>query len=767
MTEEVRSQLLLSASSEFHLTIDHVRGQLKELQNGKRRDEYYYQFESPKLPRYNVDQLDNSSTADELNAKLHALLESSPRSPNRITKLLPSICYYLLSSKSPPTIHTYNLLLSDFAGGGRHDLMGHLLRSISRTHMRSNDITHAETLRHYLHTRQCSRFDQYVDRMEGFEEGLGLAAPQLDIPDLLEFQYRVRVNCRDANGKFSDQYFDYSNQKSEMLIMRREGTVKIYEKPTRNLEVHQVLIQGALIFHGMFKAMKRYCTMISEGWKPNAEILLSILHRCLVDCDWDAGVAVWRQIQTSNTFTDERGYIIMLQLCQQANKLELIEELLQRGIQRDVLPPTVLEMGWHESALGKKPQELMEDLRMAKDMWILKQGLGELLEEHRQLSNVSQETLRRIDLLRNRITKNIHRPNHKTAALLREADLLADCGRKFFKMDMTLKESEWQILSIATELHQTQLPKRVKQLEGRLTNLCCAITQTMGDASSVFFSTCVAALENCSGLMLSSTAKLVDEFYTLLLCDRGKRLRARFSTIDKQTQVIRKELAVFVTSVLGQLVLEAQRRLFHLQHRIQATSADVEEVMATVDSRDGIFCRVDNRRYRRRYQTTAPTDGRNRLVAAKPQIYGHGDRVGTLRPSVEVTSGAAHVTPDVCKLGNSSPGGGGVVRIVRSTPALIRAAPVKDRREVSFQQSQIGEAQSPPRRQASKHIPCDKDGKSDMIAIRKSPLPANASGTNCTQTTDQIYLSRHATAPSLGLAYMDRNSSVMHELGYG
>ncbi|KAI4193703.1 MAG: hypothetical protein LQ346_003845 [Caloplaca aetnensis] len=768
MTGEVRSQLLLSASSEFHSTIDHFRGQLKELENGKRRDDFYHQFESPRFPRYNVDQPDDSSTADELNAKLHALFESSPRSPDRITKLLPSICYYLLSSRSPPSIHTYNLLLSDFAGGRRHDLIGHLLRSMSRTHIRSNEITHAETLRHYLHTRQCSRFDRYVDRMEGFEEGLGLAAPQLDIPDLLQFQYRVRVNRRDANGKSVDEYFDYSDlHKSELLTMWRKGMVKIYEKARRNLEVHQVLIQGALRFHGMFEAMKHYCTMISEGWQPNVEILLSILHRCLVDCDWDAGITVWRQIQASNASADERGYIIMLQLCQKANKLELIEELLQRGIQRDVLPPTVLEMGWHESALDEKPQDFMEDLSMGKDMWILKQGLEELLEEHRHLDHISHETSRRIDLLRNRITEKLRRPNHKTAALLREAGSLADCGRKFFEMDMTLRESESQILSITNELHQTQLGRRINQLEDRLTTLCCAITQTIRDTSSIFFSTCVATLEDCSGVMLSSTAELVNEYHTLVLCDRGKRLRARFDLIDRKTHVIRTELAAFVASILGQLVSEAQGRLRHLKFRIDATSGDVEKVIATIRSGSISFRNIGSGRHRRRYQNTVPAGSRNGLDAAGQQLRRQGDRVGTSSSSVEASPGAACVTPDVSKLENPSRSCGGVVRIVGSTPALIRMRRVKDRREVSLHQSQTGETQSPPRRQASKNILCDKDGRSGMIAIRKPPLPANASETNCRQAADQIHRSGHATTPSLGLAYMDINPSVVHELGYG
>lgn len=747
-TEEIRSQLLLSASSEFHSTIDHVRNQLKELRSGKGRDEYYHQFESPRFPRYNVNQLNDPNTANELNAKLHALLESSPKSPGRITKLLPSICFYLLSSKSPPNIHTYNLLLCDFAGERRHDLIGHLLRSIWCTHVRPNEITIAETLRHYIFTRQCSRFDRYVDRMEGFGEGLGVAAPELDIPDLLQFQYRVRVTRRDANEEAVDDYFNYSNlDKLEILAMQRAGKTKVYEKPRRNLEVHQLLIQGALTFHGMFEAMKHYCTMISEGWQPNAEILLSILHRCVIDCDWDAGVAVWRYMQASNTLADERGYILMLQLCQKANKPELIEELLQRGIQRGVLPPTVLEISWHESALDKKSQDFMQDLGMAKDIWILKQGLEELLEEHRSAGEISHETSRRLDLLKYRITETLRKPNHKTTALLLEARLVSDISGKFSKLDTTLKVSQSQISSIANELRQLQLPQRVRQLEGQLATLSCAIAQTISDASSVFFSTCVTTLEDRFCLALSSTTQLANDFHTLLLCSRGKRLRARFNAIIKQARVIRTDLSSFVGSLLGSVVADLEERLKHLQARISTTSGDANEVMTNIDSRR---CRWRQ----------------NRLDAARQRIHRRALR-DSLRSPVQAAPEAALLASDGSNSEHKSRWKGGVVRVVRCTPALIRMRRVKDRREVSLNPCRDDKAQPPPMCQASEETPCQKKGKMDMIASFKQPLPTTAMEKNGIKTTNLLHRSGHVTLTSLDLAYLNTHFSAMHELGYG
>ncbi|KAL8931093.1 MAG: hypothetical protein Q9208_000196 [Pyrenodesmia sp. 3 TL-2023] len=778
-TEELKSQLLLSASSEFHSSLDHNRVQLEELRSGKERDEYYHQFESPRFPRYNVDQPDDPSTADELNAKLHTLLESVPKSPDRITKLLPSICFYLLSSKFPPNIHTYNLLLCDFAGEQRHDLIGHLLRSIWCSHMRPNEITLAETLRHYIRTDQRRCFDHYVARMEGFGEGLEVAAPELDIPDLLEFQYRVRVTRRDDSRKVVDKYYNYSNlAKLEILAMRREGTIKVYEKPRRNLEVHQTLIQGALTFHGMFEAMEHYCKMISEGWRPNAEILLTILHRCVIDCDWDAGVAVWRHMQTSNALTNERGYILMLQLCQKANKLELIEELLQRGIQRGVLPPTVLEINWHEPALEKKSQGFIEDLAMAKDIWILKQGLEELLEEHRKTGEISHETSTRLDLLRYRITETLRQPNQETTALLLEARLISHLNRKFSKLETILKESQSQISGFANELHQLQLPLRVRQLEGQLTTLSCAISQTISDTSSVLFSTCVTTLEDCFCLALSSTTQLANDFHTFLLCDRGKRLRERFNAIDRQVRVLRTELFPFVPSLLGLVVLDLKERLKHIQAQTSTTLGKVNEVMTAVYDRNitiHIILDLEERLKHLQVRISITSGDANEVMtnvdndrrrwAARQRIHRRALR-NSLQSPVQANSEAALSASDGSNLEHKLRWKGGIVRAVESTPSLIRMRRVKPRCPAELRLVRDDEAPSPPLCQASEKIPCGMGGRVDMIAESKQPLPANASETNGTKTTNRTYSSGHMTLAPLDMSYIDPNPSAIHQLDY-
>ncbi len=114
--EEVMSHLSVATTPELDSERKHIRGLLKKLACRK-EDRYFYQFESPPLPSYSSMRTGHASSADELNTKLHSLFNhtSDPES-RRITHILPRICYYLLTSDSPPNIHTYNLLMSEFAG---------------------------------------------------------------------------------------------------------------------------------------------------------------------------------------------------------------------------------------------------------------------------------------------------------------------------------------------------------------------------------------------------------------------------------------------------------------------------------------------------------------------------------------------------------------------------------------------------------------------------------------------------------------------------
>ncbi|KAI4096930.1 MAG: hypothetical protein LQ344_000732 [Seirophora lacunosa] len=609
-TKDVRSQLLIPSYTDFKSRLAHARYQLKRLEDGKKSDAFYYQFERPELPRYSVSQADDPSAAHQLNAKLYTLFESRPKSPDRITSLLPSICAYLLTSMSPPDIHTYNLLLLEFAGEQRNDLIRHVLKLIMCTHMRLNEITLTETLRYFVRTRKCSQFDKFVARMEGFGEGLGEAPPWLDIPDLLRFQYRVRVTRRQANGDAINEYFDYVGlNQCDITEMKRHAQVRVYEKSRRNLEVYGILIEGAMIFHGMPEAMRHYRTMISEGWSPNEQILLTILHGCLSKGDPEAGFATWRCLQDLGATISERGYMLMLQLCQMANQPKFISELLHHGIQWGVLPQTVLEMGWHKPPHHEKTHVLLAQLRTAKDVQTMLQKLEDLLEHYRVAHEVPHEAVERVAVLLDYSKRSVPYPNDKTVALLREAESFSIIYPKYSHMDTMLRESSEQILSVMDQLDAVQLFKKVQQLELQLQALSLAMTRTTRDASSIFFSACVTNLEDCIDQIAAGVTSLSKDLATLSIYFAGERLRARFYSIIEEARATHREIYAsrwkqfsLVPNLLGSIGKHLSYWADVLNVQINRTSCEVKKTLYSAHEGRITFRQLDNRGYDWTYQ---------------------------------------------------------------------------------------------------------------------------------------------------------------------
>ncbi|KAI4240523.1 MAG: hypothetical protein L6R40_005116 [Gallowayella cf. fulva] len=487
IAEKVLSQLSVGDRKGIQPTRDYFETRLNELARRKEPDDYYRYFESPKLPRYKEGYVDDPHATNRLNVNIYSLFkaETDCTSPDT-SQLLPNICYHLLTSDTPPSAHTYNLLFSGFAGARRDDLIPCLITSMYRTHMRPNEVTLAEILRYYVRTKDIGRFERYVKRMDGFGDGLGEACPRLNVPDLLQCRYRVRVNK--GPNKYYQEYSDLG--RTGILALKREARVRVYEKPRRNLDVHHSLIQGALSFYGTSEAIKHYRTMVSEGWKPDREVFLSILHHCVADINWEDGVAVWRRLQTLTTSIDQHGILLMVQLCQKCNKYEHIEELLWKGITQGVLPPTVLEMGWHERL---SPNTTLLDpikgLAMAKELRDLKRELQDLLRGPRIEHGNMKAAAGRIDGIVNTIERALQRPTLQTIALLHKARIhIAATHQDFSALDAIVRASNSQILSFLVELHDVLFSVFLKELEAHVMAKLCAIAGWLAESRAVTLS---------------------------------------------------------------------------------------------------------------------------------------------------------------------------------------------------------------------------------------------------------------------------------------
>ena len=580
VAEEVMSQLSIMTTDEIAPRRSYISHLLLTLARRKDRDEYFHRFESPKYPNYSGSEANLPNGADQLNGKLHSLLEhTTDGRSTRITELLPKICYYLLTSSSPPNIHTYNLLISEFAGARRDDLIHCLLRSMYRTHMRFNEVTHAETLRHYVRTKDRFRFDRHVQRMAGFEEGLEEAHPQLDIPDLLKFQYRVRVTRYSTDQLPADEYHEFSDLgKSDLLALKKEAKVRVYQKARCNLEVHQALIHGALFFHRTPEAMKHYRRMVSEGWEPDQEILLGILRYCMLDREWEAGCAIWRRLQAFGLSIDERGVALMIQLCQRCNKHEGILEILRYCISQGILPPTVLEMGWHDAATYEDAQDMLKGFGVAKDVRILKEGLHALLRELRTDYGITQEDSKQIFSITNQIERSLRRPTLDTISLLHEARSYAATDHKSSLLHTKLLDSGERFLAMVSEFHDVRFTLKVRRLEATLLEKLSTFAQWVAQCKSLLFSFRLRGLEN----RVAATARFIEESRTRMIGINTRIIPGKVRAIGKQIDDIQYEMSRYVDAYLAALVRTLHGRMGILSARIRGTSIALSIIIRSI-----------------------------------------------------------------------------------------------------------------------------------------------------------------------------------------
>ncbi|KAL9576904.1 MAG: hypothetical protein Q9212_006730, partial [Teloschistes hypoglaucus] len=453
----------------------YAQEQLDRLRGKRQSEEYYLQFPSPEFPRYSDHWGEGLSSTDELNAQLNNLFESQHRFHDSAVDILPSLCYYLVTSKVPPDIHTYNILFSEFTGAGLDEWVNYLMISIWETHIRPNEITSAEVLRYFVRNHDRFRFNRHVVAMKGLSRGLATANPGEVIPDLFKFQYTVQVAPFHLKGGFfQHSYYELQDlSPTDVQALKQKGDMKIYVKPRRNQEVYRALIEGALHFDGLPGAMEHYEDMISKGWSPDEGIFLSLLDRCVRDRDLEVGLSIWRHLHASYMLVSEHGYLLMIQLCQLCKQEEMIGEILEKGICEGVLPPTVLEVQWDLSP-NESFRSLSDICCHCHDAWVLKQGLEKLIHQAQKEDDVSPQSSEKIDMISHEIGTSLSRPSSKTAALLMEG--------RIFVLTARLERAKQQLLDFIGDLYDVWFSKRVDSL-GR------AVGKLKNQISSIYWDT--------------------------------------------------------------------------------------------------------------------------------------------------------------------------------------------------------------------------------------------------------------------------------------
>lgn len=302
-----------SHGTNIYRTLAHIDTLLRSLHLDRKDDSLYEDFESPKLPTYRSGPSHDYGNVTALNKALYALLHWMERERD-LSSLMTKICYNLLTSKNPPNINTYNLLLVRFCKLGNEDLVQAVLVSMRESHIRPNEVTHSTVLRFFTTTNNAFEFKVYLNRMKGYRGGLALAKPGQQISPIA--MHTVRSFGQDG--------------------------AKLAEKARMNGEVYVSLIVGALKFLSSQSAMFHYRNMISEGWKPNTEILTAILRHCCYRSDWNAGLLVWNQILEIGHRASTLSYQWVLRLCQVCGQQEMLDQILRAGVDRGALPVSML-----------------------------------------------------------------------------------------------------------------------------------------------------------------------------------------------------------------------------------------------------------------------------------------------------------------------------------------------------------------------------------------------------------------------------------------
>lgn len=267
-------------------------------------------FPSPQSPQYHFSPSEQESELVDFNVNLQRMLWETK---STVSRRLPEICNYLLSSHIAPNIHTYNLLLIRFCQLREDTCAQAVLKSIEETNTRPNETTHATTLRYLTATNDRPRFREYTLKMHGWRRGLALANSAKEIDALARSRYHVF-------GKNSE---------------------KIAEKARMNEEVYTSLIVGVLKMFSVEEALWYYSEMVKEGWKPTMEILTAMLQKSCELRDLRAGHEFWKRIkelcQAGHEIT-KTAYAAMLDLCNLCGQTDWYQQIASEAIACGILP---------------------------------------------------------------------------------------------------------------------------------------------------------------------------------------------------------------------------------------------------------------------------------------------------------------------------------------------------------------------------------------------------------------------------------------------
>ena len=326
--------------------IDECERALDFIKRNPQDPSLWLRLRSPTVPSYSRK---GAYGATLIYNRLLRLFRTSQENGEGIHTLLSSICSLLLSTSDPPDVQVYNTLIIWLFQLQRMADVQIVIDSMLECWIRPNQMTLSAMLLYYIITQKGAQFLELTAVMQGVHSrGLWLEHPDKAVPSCLQTRYEVReyakpdimIRDEDKDLLAEDQCSLYPdlNGSDPAVCHRPRKVVRNARMGFMDSHVYRVMIHGALKFGWSGLAMRYYRQLVSDGFKPDLLLLKLILEHCTRNRDWDAGVAVWREIQRLAQGLTHAMLGLMLTLCRSCGNFIEYGQVLDYGVRIGLIP---------------------------------------------------------------------------------------------------------------------------------------------------------------------------------------------------------------------------------------------------------------------------------------------------------------------------------------------------------------------------------------------------------------------------------------------
>lgn len=295
-----------------------------------------------------------------------------------VPTLIGDVCEELLTAPAPPNITTYNALILGFTRLRQSAFTDIVIDSLHEVHMRPDEITCAAALTHYISTDNARQFTRFVQLMTGISTtnyALMLARPTLSLSHastLARLQNRVQRHPR----------------RRDRLIQKVRPTPRVMN----------AVVAGLLKFHGLERTIDICGTLAADGWGFDCDGLTRFLHACAERRDWEAGLAVWQQLQVLRAQRpperplERDAYLHMLGLCWMCDRVGAFEEVLREAEEVAGYRAGALEKDFEK--MRRRGLDVFDAAAERRREWLLRHDMAAKFEAEGRLVELERERRR-------------------------------------------------------------------------------------------------------------------------------------------------------------------------------------------------------------------------------------------------------------------------------------------------------------------------------------------------------------------------------------